>query len=330
MKFLKQGDKMMFFNNKLVAIVLLAGVFCQISAMKRNFDSNDKGNSHKRLRIELSTPKFVIPSGWHPSEVLPTKTLEVADKGKKNKEQKLTISLQQQSKFHDRIVSPYHDQKLCSSLNRFEIDQANYHMQKLTKLHCTTDIVSAIVSSEISFQEKTRLLDQLQKDTKDQSQEAIFNQLNEIRHTPLRAAVAYDDYQLAHDLLNRKADPNKRDASGRTIAFDAQSVEMLRLLQAFGATPLEDRDSLGKTLLHENASRDIKDLEIATWYIANGGSVEQKNVYGQTAQQWQAMYGGENPDLLNAESANAMTRKYSGLNNPHVLRAIQTGQLPRY
>ena len=237
----------------------------------------------------------------------------------------LIIPTEEQSEFYDKKLFPHHNQKLCSALSRCDTNQASHHMQELAQLHYTNGIVSEIVSSELSPQEKKSLLDQLQKYTKDQSQEIIFNQPNANGYMPLQVAVMYDNYPLVQDLLYRKADPNKRDANQRPICFDAQNVEMLKLLQAFGGKPLEDRDSLGRTLLHENASCDSKDIEIATWSIANGSLVNKKNVYGQTACQEQAMRGGENRDLSKEEWANEMTRENLGI-NPHMLRALQTGQ----
>lgn len=312
---------MMIFNKKLAATVLLFGIFGQAAAMKRLNDVSGQNNPSKRPKT--SHPVFVIPSSFTPSEQL-LKTEPESIKKPYAAVIDLSISTQEQSEFYTKKIFPHHDQKFCSALSRRDTDQANYHMQKLAQSDYTNGIVSEIVLSELPQQEKKSLFDQLQKDTKNQSQAIIFNQPNAYGHTPLQSTAMYDDYPLAHDLLQRGADSTRRDAKGRPILFDIQSVEMGKLFVAYGAN-IKQIDAKGRTLLHENASNDPKDIEIATWAITHGVPVNRKNVYGQTAYQEQVMHGGANQALSQEKLAFEMTRKNLGI-NPLGLRAIQTGQ----
>ena len=99
--------------------------------------------------------------------------------------------------------------------------------------------------------------------------------------TPLMAAVQYGHVDLARELLNRGADPNKRDADGQTSLHHAETAACLRLLLDRGADPLiKSRDGTLPVDLRREELEEIEEEERGDAGIAEEVR-EQARVHGQ-------------------------------------------------
>lgn len=300
---------MMIINKKYIAMTLLVVAFGHVAAMKRNFQLGcpEANSVTKRQKTSAAAPvEHKLPLAYY---------------------------IKGQDKLEESLA------RVDSGSREENLKKIKYRAQKLCALkNHPFGVVATLVSSELSADEKRKIFDGLTIIEDGQSQEEIFNMLGNTDLSPLRLAVMYDDYQVVHHLLSRGANQNDRDSYGRPVSFDAQDVETLQLLRSFRPLEATDNplvkvdtfchqtDNAGRTLLFENATADSKDIEIATWFITQGGRLERKNNLGETAYQEQLLRGYVNPYLATEEYASVMVRKSLGINNPNFLHGIQAGK----
>jgi hypothetical protein len=322
----------MFFNKKLIIIATVL-FFGQAAAMKRKSDEPTE-DQNKRAKIETVEVKvnvdgqsrFIIPSGWVPASQLPkgpqyTVVSDPID---------LSVSPQEKTSLDAKIFSPYQqktediEHEFRLSLHKGNVYQISAHVEKLLERNTKEPIVCEIVSSDLPLKEKKKLFNQIEKN--DQSQGTNrFNQPNFIGREPLRIAVDYNNYEVAYALLQRGANPKGRDENGRPILFDVQSRDMGQLLVAHGEK-IDVRDNANRTLVFEKATRSGADVEVVTWALPEGLSVNTKNIFGVTAyQEQQLSEGNANKYLEIEERAFHMVRGTLGV-KPGFLRDRETGQ----
>lgn len=330
---------MMSFNKKMVAIVLLVGIFGQVGAMKRGFErveGSETGPAKKKFKLTssgLDNPaqaKFVIPSGWSLPTIntLPKNTQYSAISHQKDQPIDLKVSEEEQNRVKTFAATYYvvADSKLADAIGANDFQETSWQAQKLSELQASPyGIVAQIVASEFSYEEKLKLFDNIQKVTDKKAQARLFSQPSGSGFTPLGLAVMYDIYPLADELIHRGANPKGLDKNKQPIFLGIKSVEMGKRLLVAGAS-IDAVDQNGETLLHKNASNLPEEKAIATWAITEGLSVLKKNNAGQNAFQAQNKRGNANPALEKEKWAFAMTRQNVGF-NPHDLFDRQAGQL---
>jgi ankyrin repeat protein len=104
--------------------------------------------------------------------------------------------------------------------------------------------------------------------------------------TPLHAAVAANDVEMARFLLAKNANPSTGDRDGETtlgLAIDAGAVQMAKVLLDGGAD-LARKDQFGRTYLHLAARKGS--VEIVTFLLGKDSvkrAINEKDSDGNTA-----------------------------------------------
>ena len=108
-----------------------------------------------------------------------------------------------------------------------------------------------------------------------------------INHPAIFMAVLYDNLEIAEVLLQAGANPNHKLDNGKTPAFWTYSVEMLQLLEKYGAD-LNAKDNNGNQVLHRLSGDSSVmhssqwNTELAEFLIEKGNSLDNLKYFDPT------------------------------------------------
>jgi ankyrin repeat protein/gamma-glutamyl-gamma-aminobutyrate hydrolase PuuD len=110
--------------------------------------------------------------------------------------------------------------------------------------------------------------------------------------TSLHYAVKYDNIEAIKLLLECGADSNIKNSDDRSpisYAIKSNKNEALKTLLDDPNVKIDERNSIGDTLLHNALS--ARNIEASKMLIAYGAEIDAKNIYGQTPLLYAAFFG---------------------------------------